>query len=1284
MLRSLELAGFKSFADRTRFEFDPGVTAVVGPNGSGKSNVVDAIKWILGDQSPKSLRGKEMTDVIFNGSAGRKPAGVAEATLTFCNKSGWLPNADRADLAVGRKLYRNGDSEYLLNGAAVRLKDVRDVFVGTGAGGASYAIIEQGRVAQLLEANAAGRRAVFEEAAGVSRYKAKRAEAERRLERVEQNLAQLTNIAQEVEAQLSATRTRAKKAGEWKRLSDELKTWWIGFAADERRDLDAARKAARGSHAGAGDEAAALEAEAETLKAAAADLDSAHAAAEADRRAADAAANAVQSKLAADRAAAASGLDRLRDLEEEAARLDRDRTAAAAALAEARAEASRDAELLRRVEADLAARTEAHAAAAADLGTRTAAAEADRAGLEELRDARLTAARASDRAAAHADRVRTDAATAGAARDAAAGRLADAEAALRTAHESATDAAETAGAAAVRFRTAASRLADIHAARSGLLKAREKLAKRISELRERHGAGAARLAVLDELDARGEGVGIALRDVLRRARAATGPPWSLVRGTVAELLDCDLEDAALLEVALGERAALVVIDDFDALLPHLEAHSASYKSRVGFFSRRDFPASPPQADGSAVALLGHKLIDTRGRGPGGVETFGENAGHTHRDLAGLPGVHGRAARLVAPGGPFPDLAERLLGDTWVVEDLRTAAHLAGGAGRGGRFVTRGGELLDATGTLVVGPPRGEAALLTRTAERKRLRAELDRTAARLAGDAERREALGRSLAVAESALGEAAQEKEEAAAALAAADAARERAETARDAARDRRDAASGETHHAAGRLEERTAAAQTAAGAADSAAAELAAAETALSEATAAAEAAGAALAADRAALAAAGLDLAKTEERAGGLRTAHDRLTRDAAGRSAAVRDFDDRRAACAGRVSQITRAALNAAARAAERVAERDRLAAAAAATADRAADLADRRRAHAARVEQVAARRRALVETLRKAEDALRDRTAKLDAAADRLREEYGADLAELAAVPPNAGGPSALALLAEERTAAATADGAVEEENVGAAPPAPALDDERPGLTRRVDSLRAELRRLGAVDPDSLATLEDLEARHAELNGSLTDLVEGKRLLEEIIRRTNSESKTLFLEQFGEIRGHFQDLFRQLFGGGEGDLVLEDESNPLECGVEVLARPPGKEPRNISLLSGGEKTIVCVGLLLAIFKSRPSPFCILDEVDAALDEANIGRFLAVMNDFKRGTQFLMVTHRKPSMTEADVLYGVTMQQSGVSKRLAVRFEDVADDGAIRTAGTTESAASTPVVPLRRAA
>ena len=235
-----------------------------------------------------------------------------------------------------------------------------------------------------------------------------------------------------------------------------------------------------------------------------------------------------------------------------------------------------------------------------------------------------------------------------------------------------------------------------------------------------------------------------------------------------------------------------------------------------------------------------------------------------------------------------------------------------------------------------------------------------------------------------------------------------------------------------------------------------------------------------------------------------------------------------------------------------------------------------------------------------------------------------------------------------------------------------FEDVRDELEERVNRLRRKLKSIGSVNTESLEHLDELESRFEHFNTQLQDLTEAKATLEDIIRRINAESRRMFIESFETIRGEFRDLFRRLFGGGDGDIILEDPDDVLDCGIEIVARPPGKELRSISLLSGGEKTMTAAALLLSIFRSRPSPFCILDEVDAALDDANVERYAAMIHEFRDTTQFIMITHRKRTMTIADVLYGVTMEQSGVSKRLTVSFEEVGEDGEIRTSGPSEGA------------
>ena len=311
--------------------------------------------------------------------------------------------------------------------------------------------------------------------------------------------------------------------------------------------------------------------------------------------------------------------------------------------------------------------------------------------------------------------------------------------------------------------------------------------------------------------------------------------------------------------------------------------------------------------------------------------------------------------------------------------------------------------------------------------------------------------------------------------------------------------------------------------------------------------------------------------------------------------------------------------------------------------------------------------------------VRDIRHALDQLNERLDEEYQIKLDEVVA-----SGASAVRLIIEERQARAEAHSSkgkghkteaaeVTEGDDEEATPEPSVSTDgltfsevtfaevRPEIEARVNRLRKQLKLMGAVNTDSLRDLEMLETRFTQLSSQLQDLVEAKNTLEDIIRKINGESRRLFAETFDTIRTNFQELFRQVFGGGEGDIILEDPNDVLDCGIDIAARPPGKELRSISLLSGGEKTMTAIALIMAIFRSKPSPFCILDEVDAALDEANVERFTAVVQAFRQSTQFIMITHHKRSMTVADVLYGVTMEESGVSKRMSVRFEDVSDDG-----------------------
>lgn len=1286
MLASLELFGFKSFAERTTFQFDPGVTAVVGPNGSGKSNVVDAIKWVLGDQSAKSLRGKEMTDVIFNGATGRKPSNFAEATLTFDNASGFLPSSE-AQVRVGRRLWRNGDSEYLLNDQVVRLKDVRDLFVGTGAGASAYAIIEQGRVDQILQANAVGRRAVFEEAAGISRYKAKKNDALRRLERVEQNLLRLTDIVDEVEAQLHSTRTQAAKAAAHRDLSKELERWWLGLAADDYRHASAQMTTLNDTLAEKQIELDRLAEEQAGLDGQLKEIDSELAVADEQLRSAEKASSGTRESIAGHEAAIRYQTTRLEELESDLVRLRRQVTLLSSRAAEGLGEKEHNTRVLATSEAEIA-----------NLEQALEAQESERANyLEQIEVARdrVTTLRAQHTAKQH------DVSTAEqriAALEAERETLSRAVASVEQRVASITnDLSESANHVADRalaleeadaeLRLRRGRAADLHEARERLAADRERLTAEIATLREQKSATAARIAVLEDLHSRGEGFGIGVREILKRARSLKDAPWNRIYGTVADLLDVELDDAPLLEIALGERAQLIVIEDFQALIPYLGHSSSKIAGRVGFLSNQGLPSSIDSD------LAGVRYIEAYPK----LHTLTEDEPHhapsdassaiphhspltTHQPtLHGLPGVIKRADELVRPSSRMPHLATRLLSDTWIVESLQTALRLAAGHGRHQRFVTLSGELLDTDGTLVVGTLRAEAAVVSRRSELLRLRSELVGIDHAIEVAQKQLETLGASQTTLTESLASTDRELRSATDRLG-----RAKNEHAQAEAQHRRLEASRtgfeeelENHRA--RHAEVTQGITSLAQERDLAKEDLGDIDVSLEHTLAViAEAEQQQIAINKA-QASIRLEIAKAEERLLGLRAAVTRIEREASQRGAQLAEAVRRLDAGYHKRSEITRHLLNTQSLLAEAALGREEFELEIRQASKIRDALKDRRGKFGKDEAAIRSRRRILSDAHHAAEMSAREIEHRLTTVAERIREEYNRDIADIAQEDY-----SAVSLWLEEADEKKPKPEAAHQsteipDNAGdphsphptshTPPPTttlPPFAELRPQLEARVERLRKKLKMMGAVNADSLANLDELEERHSRLSGQLQDLVEAKRMLEDLIRKINVESKRLFAETFESIRGHFKELFRKLFGGGEGDIVLEDANDILECGIDIVVRPPGKELRSLSLLSGGEKTMTCVGLLLAIFKSRPSPFCLLDEVDAALDEANIGRFITVVKEFKATTQFVMITHRKPSMCEADVLYGVTMEQAGVSKRLNVRFEDVADDGSFKEA------------------
>jgi chromosome segregation protein len=1257
MLQQLELLGFKSFADRTTFDFVTGITCVVGPNGSGKSNVVDAIKWILGDQSAKSLRGKEMADVIFNGSTGRKPGGFAEATLSFDNSSGLL-QSDAAEVRVGRRLYRSGESEYLLNGGVVRLKDIRDVFLGTGAGTSAYSIIEQGRVDQILQANPTTRRVVFEEAAGISRYRNRKVDAERKLERVAQNLARLTDIVREVESQLHATRSQASKAARYRDLSRELRELWTGLAADDYRQLSVQLSELE-------EEAAGLVRQLAEHNGRLAGLEQAKVEVEAALARADQHSNSLQRQGSANREAIAARESTIRhhstrqhELDADVAELRAERMRIGVRVRTAAREVRETSDRLQRFEQALAAQRQSLQAREALLAELRAHAERAREQTAGLRQRQATLAESRTEQAGRVTLLTAQAASARTAIDAAALQQDHRAESIRQAAALRETLAAGVETLQLSHGQAAADVERMQGERLQLLDEQGHSEKSLAAMRDQRVAWEARIQVLEDLERRQEGLGLGVREILRRAAERPERPWNSILGCVGELLDVPLEHAALLEVALGPRAQMLVTTDLQSLVNYLNCRQGLITGRVAFLE----------------SAVGENARDITPPLPA--------AGH---DLSAEPGVVARADQLVVEPEQVCGLSARLLANTWIVETLDVARRLVLRGGGGVRCVTLQGELVDADGTLHAGTVPNETSVVSRKSELRRLRCDLQGLDAEIAEQFRELSSLGRNLTGIDDELTRAEERRQrtgeqlsEARLKLASQDRELERltAEQLRagavltDLRRDH-ESIQNDLMQAASRAEEcqqQITSIQAAAQVADG---ELADIERSLQEVWEESKREQ--------------LELAKHEERGHSLRDVQLRLERDQSQRMRQLQQAAERLRSAYGARQATQLQILNTQNSVSELLARAEQLDADIGRAEAERSGLRARRAAIHRSEDELHTLRRQVNDASHACELRMRELRHQVETLQTRIEEEYQLKLPELVAAGASAyacwtvraaGGtlePEA------DDPAAHDADGSTCSSAALRAPPASGVDpagsasnvpgrtylDVRSEMEDEVQRLRRKLKAMGHVNTEALESLDELESRFARLSGQLQDLTEARSALEDIIRRINGESRRMFLETFESIRGHFRELFRKLFGGGEADIVLEDPNDVLECGIDIVARPPGKELRSITLLSGGEKTLTAIALLFAMFKSKPSPYCILDEVDAALDEANVERYATILKEFVQTTQFVVITHRKRTMTAADVIYGVTMEQAGVSKRMSVRFEEVAENGEIRT-------------------
>jgi chromosome segregation protein len=1272
-LQRLEIAGFKSFPDRSELTFDTGVTAIVGPNGCGKSNVVDALTWVLGEQSAKSLRGDRMEDLIFGGSDARRPTGAAEVRLKLSGVAARVPGqpggtngrhkangnghsngngngnghevlalagpADAkmttegilAGAAVGlledetplivrdvelmRRLYRSGESEYLIDGENCRLKDVQDLLMDAGLGVKGYAVIEQGKIGQILSARPTDRRQLIEEAAGVTKYKSRRRAAELKLEAAQQNLTRVDDIVFEVEKQRGTLKRQAAKARRYRRLREELRRWEKVQFSQRYRTLGVAIESARTRLADAREREAAaaarlaeVETAAEALRLELTQADAAETEARELAHARELAIGRLQQQITFDRHQVETLGATAAAIEAEVSSLEARREPARLELEERREAASRSISERDQAAADLAAEENTYS----DLQVRIEGLEGD---VEAARSEVFAAVNAStalrhavDHAAAARSRIGEQVA-----------KL-DVEAQdLRIEADRAAQDRAAAEAGLQRAREAMESLRVERAAReTELSNARATRESRRNEFRtaEQENAGvAARLRSLEELDAARAEYGDGARVVLAESNGQVGQ-----MGSVADYLEVDSRHELAVEACLGDLLQHVVVRSHEAAEAGLRFAAERNAGRVGF------------------VVAGENVAAATGEGR---EVYGATP------LASVVRVSGPAEQVIAAS----------LANAWIAESQ--AAARAAAAVVTGAVVTLEGVVYRGPHQVEGGAHAEARGILATKREIKELRDRLEAgkgAAERLRDEIANLDVL---VAAAESAIASVQselhrQEKDSIGFELQLRGTGetidrltrkQEQIAVERRTAEEElraQEARQEEARASIARIEEEQRGADDRLNAAQRRLFEAREAMQSQAHRTAEAKAAHAALTERATALAS---DVKRLEE----------------AGREleARVTTRRDELLRAESRREQLREAIVTAEAALDEDLRVFEELRQNVRAAEERCLGLRSTFEDHEARIkdarrslEAVRAEAAQLDVARATAEADLTHLSAACVEAVQASLEEVSAEVAQLeqegmlASPRPVDDAPEPSELDVDGEPAAPAAAQASEDARVEAAPVLTA--DEM------VLDLRTKIDRMGPVNMMAIDQFDDLEHRHQFLTTQRKDLIDAIAATSEAIKRIDKTTRERFTEAFTVINQNFEQTFTTLFGGGKAGLVMLDESDALESGIDIIAQPPGKRLQSVQLLSGGEKALTAMALMFAIFQYRPSPFCLLDEIDAPLDDANIGRFVEMLQGMQDITQFILITHNRKTMEIADRLYGVTMEEPGVSKLISVQL------------------------------
>ena len=1180
-LKSLELQGFKSFPDKIKLSFDKGLTAVVGPNGSGKSNIGDAVRWVLGEQSTKTLRGNKMEDVIFSGTEARKPVGFAAVTLTIDNEQGELASEDR-EVSVTRRLFRSGESEYQINGKNVRLKDINELFMDTGLGRDGYSIIGQGRIAEIVGAKSKERRDIFEEAAGISKFRYKKQEAERRLHAAQENLLRLTDIVSELEGRVEPLRHQAEKAEKFLELAQQRKSLeisvWVNRLDTLRGRLDALSE-----------EALVAAAEYENLQN---DIDREEA------KIAEGYTRMQESAMGAERLRS-----RILEIEQNSASVKADIAVCENDIQHSRAqiaqvEESRAAEQLSRTE--LAERIQAQRdriakleQAAADYAAQIT--EAEQAFAEQEQQA-ADAGRAYDQAGTAVNALYLEQSQHRFARQTAQESITQLRQTLEGGEDTAARQAEQTAAfaaaleqlerqleqAQTRIREQENRLGGYQrlydSKMQKLTQQRKDWETVTMQLREKQ----QRRRLLQDLENSMEGFGRSIKEILRAGKSGR---ISGIHGSVAQLVSVKPEYGVAIETALGAAMQNIIVENED-------------------IAKRCIRYLKEQRAGRATFL---PLTSVRGKllqEPG---------------LSGEEGFVALAAELVACDARYEGVFRSLLGRIAVAEDIDCAAVIAKRYGYKFRIVTLDGQVINAGGSFTGGSTAHSSGVITRKNELDTLGAEIES----LTGEQERQKTAGERLKAEtdklrfdlDSTRDALSQAQTEAIRLTAERTAQQALAEAARQQAADQQEQVE-QAKQSLARQEQLFKEAEQALARVEG---EIARQEQAL----------------------------AAQQDLRSGLQQAREAL-------SAKLSQLKMTQMECSKDIEAAQRelAGLQQSAEQSEA----------------RAAQLhgaLEEARQLIARKEQAIADSRETLSRMQTETEVCKEEIARLQAQHDS-QQQYINQLREgMRAINEAKEKRAGEAMRIDERKIAAQKDydslimqlletyELTRSEAEQLAEPLEDLQKAQQSLAQ----LKGKIKALGNVNVGAIEEYREVSERYAFLSAQVADVTGSKRELEKLIDSLTEDMCRIFADSFVQINKNFQEIFRELFGGGHAELILTDPENVLESGIEISVAPPGKVIKNLISLSGGEQSFVAICIYFAILKLRPAPFCILDEIDAALDEANVRKYAQYLHRFTEHTQFVLVTHRRSAMEEANVLYGVTMQADGVSRLLKLEQPDL---------------------------